>query len=51
VDPRIFNDLTKVPQVFRNAGGSPLLKMDHPKSLHVKKMAASSGARVVRQLR
>jgi hypothetical protein len=26
-DPRIFDDLTKVPQVFRNPGGSPLLKM------------------------
>ena len=28
-DPRIFGDLTKVPQVFRNPGGSPLLKIAH----------------------
>ena len=26
-DPRIFDDLKKVPQVFRNPGGSPLLKI------------------------
>ena len=32
-DPRIFDDLTKVPQVFRKPGGSPLLKMDDPKSV------------------
>jgi hypothetical protein len=25
-DPRIFDDLTKVPQVFRNPGGSPALQ-------------------------
>jgi hypothetical protein len=25
-DPRIFDDLTKVPQVFRNPGGSPSLR-------------------------
>ena len=43
-DPRILDDLTKVPQVFRNLGGSPLLKMDNPKSLHVKKMARLLGA-------
>jgi hypothetical protein len=24
-DPRIFDDQTKVPQVFRNRGGSPAL--------------------------
>src|ERR1700738_1683136 len=26
-DPRIFDNLTKVPQVFRTPGGSPLLKI------------------------
>ena len=25
-DPRIFDDLTKVPQVFRNPGGRPALQ-------------------------
>jgi hypothetical protein len=25
-DPRIFEDLTKVPQVFRNPSGSPALQ-------------------------
>jgi hypothetical protein len=25
-DPRFFDDLTKVPQVFRNPGGSPALQ-------------------------
>jgi hypothetical protein len=25
-DPRIFGDLTKLPQVFRNPGGSPALQ-------------------------
>ena len=25
-DPRIFGDLSKVPQVFRNPGGSPALQ-------------------------
>jgi hypothetical protein len=27
-DPRIFDDLTKVPQVFRNPGGSPALQKE-----------------------
>jgi hypothetical protein len=25
-DPRVFDDVTKVPQVFRNGGGSPALQ-------------------------
>ena len=29
-DPRIFGDLTKVPQVFRNPGGSPALQDERP---------------------
>jgi hypothetical protein len=29
-DPRIFDDLTKVPQVFRNPGGSPALQNERP---------------------
>jgi hypothetical protein len=28
-DPRIFDDLTKLPQVFRNPGGSLRYKMKH----------------------
>jgi hypothetical protein len=43
-DPRIFDGLTKVPQVFRNPGGSPLLKMDDPKSLHTGMNAYSTRA-------
>jgi hypothetical protein len=29
-DPRIFDELTKVPQVFRNPGGSPALQNERP---------------------
>src|SRR3984893_5545450 len=29
-DPRIFDDLTKVPQVFRDPGGSPALQNERP---------------------
>jgi hypothetical protein len=43
-DLRIFDDLKKVPQVFRNPGGSPLLKMDDPKSRHTGMNAYSTRA-------
>jgi hypothetical protein len=33
-DPRIFDDLTKVPQVFRNPGGSPALQNVRPIHCH-----------------
>jgi hypothetical protein len=33
-DPRIFDDLTKVPQVFRNPGGSPALQNERPIRCH-----------------
>jgi hypothetical protein len=29
-DPRIFDDLTKLPQIFRNPGGSPALQNETP---------------------
>jgi hypothetical protein len=29
-DPRIFDDLTKLPQVFRKPGGSPALQNETP---------------------
>src|SRR5438045_7528990 len=29
-DPRIFDDLTKLPQVFRHPGGSPALQNERP---------------------
>src|SRR5205085_804747 len=32
-DPRIFDDLAKVPQVFRNPGGSPALQNKRPTPL------------------
>jgi len=33
-DPRIFDDLTKVPQVSRNPGGSPALQNERPIRCH-----------------
>jgi hypothetical protein len=43
-DPRIFDDLTKVPQVFRNPGSSALLKMDDSQSRHTGMNAYSTRA-------
>src|ERR1700687_1671400 len=36
-DPRIFDDLTKVPQVFRNPGGSPALPNEDSHTLELMK--------------
>src|ERR1700737_603803 len=45
-DPRIFDDLTKVPQVFRNPAGSPLLKIV-PGSSHSTDRLLTPAARLV----
>ena len=51
-DPRIFDDLTKVSQVFRNHGGSPALQKERPirrhKPLYSDFFTASHGEGAVR---